>query len=502
MEITNFSMGDIIRSIRKSRGCTQDALAQAVGISVQAVSKWETGASLPDVTLLPSIADFLDISIDTLFNRAPFCAEKEPSTQVSPSLPTANNENTLHFSGSLTADQADGGTALDSLFSSVSNCVSSLFQNKNSRADIFFGDALPDDDIIRVVQLRGRRILSTDEASEQNFIRLSVENPNIDAVNVEIYGSAQILGNVSGSVTADDDVTCGNIGGSVTAGDNVTCGNIDGSVTAGDSVTCNEIHGSVNADTVKYKSGKDGQPNDSVHRSEQIQQQKSYIEQLKKDLREQSEQLRRQMEQQAQHIKEQHAKLTESMSSRTKDIPDLSAYNNGALNILQIMNGRILSAYESDAHPIRLAVEDACDLTVHIHGNAEISGDIGGDVHSKGNVRCNIVEGDINAGGVTCGNVEGDVNAGGVTCGNVEGDVNAGGVTCENISGDVRAEGSVNCKGSIEGDVSSGGSITCGDIGGDVRADTNITCANVEGDVTAYGSFRCEGNIEGDVYRR
>ncbi len=477
MENTNFSMGDIIRSVRRSRGCTQDALAQAAGVSVQAVSKWETGASLPDITLLPSIADFLGISIDTLFSRAPLYADAEQSAQSSFPIP-------------------------------------------HNRTDVLISGTLPDDDTIRVVQLRGKRILSTAEVTSQNPIVLSVEHLSGSSLNVEIYGSAQIHGSVGGnvkanggvtcadiggSVTASDDVTCANVGGSVTAGDKIDCHNIGGDAAAGDCITCGDIHGSVSAGSIRYKNS-DGQ-NDAVRirisPAEQFNQQKNHIEQPKKALQEQSEQLRIQAgRSKEQVIKEQLAKLTESMNRRTRELPDLPAYNNGALNILQVMNGRILSVHEASAQPIRLALEDADGLTVHIHGNAEISGDICGDVQSKGNVRCDVVEGDIDAGSVSCGNVEGDVNAGGVTCGSVEGDVNAGSVTCQNVSGDVRAEGCVTCNGSIEGDVSADGSITCGNIGGDVRTDSDITCGSVEGDVTSYGSFSCEGDIEGDVYRR
>lgn len=511
MENTNFSMGDIIRSVRKSRGCTQDALAQAAGISVQAVSKWETGASLPDITLLPSIADFLNISIDTLFNRTPLY---EQNVQTSSPIFDKSSDHTLQYTGSITADTASPQKdLLESMFSDLS-C---LFSNQT--ADASADDLLLDDDVLRVVQLRGRHFLSAAEVS-QKPIALSVEHLGSAALNVEIYGSAQIHGSVGGNVkangsvtcadiggsaTAGDDVTCANVGGSVTAGDKIDCHNIGGDAAAGDCITCGDIHGSVSADSIRYKNP-DGQ-NDSVRirisPAEQFNQQKLHIEQLKKALQEQSEQLRIQASRlKEQIIEEQRAKLTESMNRRTRELSDLSAYNNGALNILQVMNGRVLSAHEASARPICLALEDADGLTIHIHGNAEISGDICGDVHAKGNVRCDVVEGDIDAGSVSCGNVEGDVNAGGVTCGSVEGDVNAGSITCQNVSGDVRAEGCVTCNGSIEGDVSADGSITCGNIGGDVRTDSDISCGNVEGDVTACGSFHCEGDIEGDVYRR
>lgn len=57
-----------LRRIRKEKGVTQEQLAEAVGVSAQAVSKWEIN-SFPDAALLPRIADRLGVSIDELFGR-------------------------------------------------------------------------------------------------------------------------------------------------------------------------------------------------------------------------------------------------------------------------------------------------------------------------------------------------------------------------------------------------------------------------------------------------
>jgi len=56
-----------IKKLRLSNNISQDTLANALGISAQAVSKWENLKALPDITLLPDIADFFKVSIDTLF---------------------------------------------------------------------------------------------------------------------------------------------------------------------------------------------------------------------------------------------------------------------------------------------------------------------------------------------------------------------------------------------------------------------------------------------------
>ena len=64
----DFNLGSVIKRLRTEQGVTQDALAEYLGISYQAVSKWETGTTLPDITLLPKLAVFFGVRIDELFS--------------------------------------------------------------------------------------------------------------------------------------------------------------------------------------------------------------------------------------------------------------------------------------------------------------------------------------------------------------------------------------------------------------------------------------------------
>jgi len=61
------NIGKQIRALRMKKSVRQDELAEYLGVSAQAVSKWETEASLPDVTLLPRIAVYFGVTIDELF---------------------------------------------------------------------------------------------------------------------------------------------------------------------------------------------------------------------------------------------------------------------------------------------------------------------------------------------------------------------------------------------------------------------------------------------------
>ena len=65
------NLGDNIRRIRQERGMTQSALAEVLGVSDRAVSRWERGTSSPDITTLTRLALTLDASADALLGVDP-----------------------------------------------------------------------------------------------------------------------------------------------------------------------------------------------------------------------------------------------------------------------------------------------------------------------------------------------------------------------------------------------------------------------------------------------
>lgn len=62
------SIGKNIAAFRKAKGMTQAELGEMLGVSNQAVSKWEAEATMPDVMLLPEIAKVLDVTLEELYN--------------------------------------------------------------------------------------------------------------------------------------------------------------------------------------------------------------------------------------------------------------------------------------------------------------------------------------------------------------------------------------------------------------------------------------------------
>lgn len=61
------SIGSTIKCLRKAMGVTQDEMAQSLGVTYQAVSKWENDTTQPDIMLIPALATYFGVSIDELF---------------------------------------------------------------------------------------------------------------------------------------------------------------------------------------------------------------------------------------------------------------------------------------------------------------------------------------------------------------------------------------------------------------------------------------------------
>ena len=61
------NLGNKIRELRRRDGRTQNNLAEALSVTAQAVSRWESGGSYPDMEIIPAIANYFHVSIDELF---------------------------------------------------------------------------------------------------------------------------------------------------------------------------------------------------------------------------------------------------------------------------------------------------------------------------------------------------------------------------------------------------------------------------------------------------
>ena len=192
------TIGAQIASFRKKDNMTQERLAQKLGVTNQAVSKWESDQCCPDVMLLPKLADVFGISMDELFGRAAPNTDHEITYQ----LPWA------------------------------------------------------DDETLRAVIFVGRHLVESHPTAEKITIAYAGEVSNVDSAfsvscgdvdgNINA-GSTVNCGDVDGSVIAGGNVKCGDISGNLKAGGNVNCGDVDGDVRAGGMASCGDVSGSVNS---------------------------------------------------------------------------------------------------------------------------------------------------------------------------------------------------------------------------------------------------------------
>ncbi len=58
---------DRIHMLRKDKGLSQGQLAEELGLSTQAISKWETGLSVPDIDGLMYLSNYFDVTLDSMF---------------------------------------------------------------------------------------------------------------------------------------------------------------------------------------------------------------------------------------------------------------------------------------------------------------------------------------------------------------------------------------------------------------------------------------------------
>lgn len=146
-----------ILKYRKKAGLTQDALANRLGVTYQAVSKWENGFSAPDISVLPILADLLDCSIDALFSRGETDAPEGARPEV-------------HY-------------------------------------DLCTEFPWPDDDVFRGVVCEGRKILQQSKIAGRFTFEWHGDARNVECeCNLEVHGNVEGDCEAGGTLTVEGDV--------------------------------------------------------------------------------------------------------------------------------------------------------------------------------------------------------------------------------------------------------------------------------------------------------
>ena len=97
----DMTIGKRIALLRKEKGMTQEDLANAMGVSPQAVSKWENDQTCPDISALPKLSKLLGVTVDELLEGK----QELPAVRV---LPPAERKDMKDMLLRITVDSADG----------------------------------------------------------------------------------------------------------------------------------------------------------------------------------------------------------------------------------------------------------------------------------------------------------------------------------------------------------------------------------------------------------
>ena len=162
MENVNIVLAANILKYRKKSGLSQDELAQKLGVTFQAVSKWENAKAAPDITFLPIMADIFGCYIDELFSR-------EIKTEI-------------HYDHCSEFPWADDNT-------------------------------------IRIFQTVGKKIIKSQEANtciEVAFLRNCNETTR-QYFKVEVFGNLMSDSSINGDIICHGRIDCHEINGDVTS---------------------------------------------------------------------------------------------------------------------------------------------------------------------------------------------------------------------------------------------------------------------------------------------
>lgn len=85
------TFGNIIVSLRKEKGMTQFELAEKMGVTDKAVSKWERDLSFPDISSIPKLAEIFEVSVDDLMQVKTKTKETPPDNKINEIIPLALN---------------------------------------------------------------------------------------------------------------------------------------------------------------------------------------------------------------------------------------------------------------------------------------------------------------------------------------------------------------------------------------------------------------------------
>ena len=245
-----------IAALRRAKGFTQEELAEKLGITFQAISKWENLLSCPDISLVPDIAKIFCVSTDALFGM-----EKEEKV---PLLPW-DDDGKLHiavFEGTRPVSQAEYRNEKMKISVHLSGDIRDIVCDCSVVSENIGGDILMtlgnvNDGQLNVAceNIEGDVIVSVKEC-EKVPVNIACDDIEGDVVISSAKEVAVACDNIEGDVTlsniSESSLTCDNIDGDVTVSGStrLSCENITGDIISTDGngecfITCDYVDGDV-----------------------------------------------------------------------------------------------------------------------------------------------------------------------------------------------------------------------------------------------------------------
>ena len=165
----NTTLGKRIAALRREKGLTQDELAEKLGVSPQAVSKWENDQTCPDISILPLLAKILGVSVDALLTGE---AQQVPAVRM---LPEDERKDIKDMFLRIVLTSADGDSVRVNIPLAI---VEVALENGLDPLQVTGNDALKSIDLCKILNMVKQGVIGNlveIESADKDTVRVFVE---------------------------------------------------------------------------------------------------------------------------------------------------------------------------------------------------------------------------------------------------------------------------------------------------------------------------------------
>ena len=165
----NATLGKRIAALRREKGLKQDELAEKLGVSPQAVSKWENDQTCPDISILPLLAKILGVSVDALLTGE---AQQVPAVRM---LPEDERKDIKDMFLRIVLTSADGDSVRVNIPLAI---VEVALENGLDPLQVTGNDALKSIDLCKILNMVKQGVIGNlveIESADKDTVRVFVE---------------------------------------------------------------------------------------------------------------------------------------------------------------------------------------------------------------------------------------------------------------------------------------------------------------------------------------